>query len=169
MEKIIEGIKSLSNPTSMVIAAVVILLLLLFCKWLLRVLKMSPKGVDYSLEQIDVMKGSQFEEFVAAVLEGNGYKIEEITITSGDYGADIIAIAGDERIAVQCKRYNRPVGVKAVQEVIAAMKHYNCESAIVVTNNTFTKQAIILAQDNEVVELWDRQMLVGMRNQAVKK
>ncbi len=149
-----------------IVAAVVILLLFMFCRWLLKVMKMTPKDADRTMQEVDNMDGIEFEKFVAAVLIGNGYDIEEMTVTSGDYGADIIATAGEERIAIQCKRYQRPVGLKAVQEVISAMKHYDCESAIVVTNNTFTKQAIQLAKDNEVVELWDREILEKLRDQA---
>ncbi len=48
------------------------------------------------------------------------------------------------------------------------MKHYDCEEAIVITNNYFTNQAEILAEDNEVVTLWDRNKLIQMRNQAIK-
>ena len=49
------------------------------------------------------------------------------------------------------------------------MKHYNCEEAIVITNNYFTRQAEILAEDNEVVALWDRDKLIRMRDSSVKK
>ena len=115
------------------------------------------------------MTGAEFEEFVAAVIRGNGYEVIEMTKTTGDFGADIIASKNGENIAVQCKRYAKPVGVKAVQEAISAMKHYDCDSCLVVTNSRFTKQAMELANDNEVVGLWDRNFLVYMRNRAEKK
>ena len=70
---------------------------------------------------------------------------------------------------MQCKRYNYPVGLKAVQEAISAMKHYECESCLVVTNSQFTRQAVELAEDNEIVELWDRQILIKMRDRARKQ
>lgn len=141
----------------------------LFCHWILKIMRLKPAAADRSLEQIDQMTGIEFEEFIAAVLKGCGFVIEQMTSTSGDYGADIIVSFNEVRIAVQCKRYNYPVGVKAVQEVISAMKHYDCQEAIVVTNNYFTNQAEILAKDNEVVLLWDRKKLIQMRDQAVGK
>lgn len=154
--------------STLLIIAGVLILLLAFCRWILIKMKMTPENADRTLSQIDNMTGSQFEEFVAAVLEGNGYTIIEMTSATGDYGADIIAERNEVRIAVQCKRYAKPVGVKAVQEAISAMKHYECDSCLVVTNNRFTRQAMVLASDNEVVGLWDRNILITMRDRAQK-
>lgn len=144
------------------------ILLYLFCHWLLKVMRLKPDEVNRTIDEIDKMTGIEFENFVAAVLKGCGFTIEGMTKTSGDYGADIIVSFNETRIAVQCKRYSKPVGVKAVQEVISAMKHYDCEEAIVITNNYFTDQAKVLAEDNEVVLLWGRNKLIDMRDQAVK-
>lgn len=160
-------LESIEVSTVLIIVGVLIILLSL-CRWLLIKMKMTPENANRTLEQIDNMTGAQFEEFVAAVLEGNGYEILEMTKTTGDFGADIIASRNEENIAVQCKRYAKPVGVKAVQEAISAMKHYDCDSCLVVTNSRFTKQAMELANDNEVVGLWDRSFLVYMRDRAEK-
>ncbi len=139
------------------------------CRWLLLKMRLKSNDADRTIEQIDKMSGRDFEEYVAVVLEGCGFEIEEITVASGDYGADIIAIADENRFAIQCKRYGKPVGVKAVQEVISAMKHYDCEKAIVITNSTFTNQAYTLAESNEVVTLWDRDDLIKMRDTSKKR
>lgn len=172
MEKIGKTISSfLSNIelSTVLIILGVLIILLSFCRWILIKMKMTPKNADRTLEQIDNMTGAQFEEFVAAVLEGNGYEILEMTKSTGDFGADIIAHRNEENFAIQCKRYAKPVGVKAVQEAISAMKHYNCDRCLVVTNSRFTKQAMELANDNEVVGLWDRNFLVYMRDRAEKQ
>lgn len=159
----------LHNGSDFAVLMGIILILHSFCRIILNKMKLKSKAADRTIEQIDKMTGREFEEFVAAVMEGCGYEIEEITVASGDYGADIIAWADDEKIAVQCKRYSKPVGVKAVQEVISAMKHYDCERAVVITNSTFTKQAYTLAEDNEVVTLWDREDLIKMRDESVDR
>lgn len=151
-----------------IIGIIILFAAYLFCRWMLKIMKLKPNEADRTVDEIDKMSGEEFELFTAAVLKGCGFVIEEITKTTGDYGADIIVSFGQIRIAVQCKRYSHPVGVKAVQEVISAMKHYDCEEAIVITNNYFTNQAEILAKDNEVVTLWDRNKLIQMRNQAIK-
>ncbi|WP_445251056.1 MULTISPECIES: restriction endonuclease [unclassified Microcoleus] len=60
---------------------------------------------------------------------------------------------------VQAKRSKNPVGIKAVQEVARAVRHYRENKGIVITNNRFTENACKLAESNEV-ELWDRKRLI---------
>ena len=75
---------------------------------------------------------------------------------SGDYGADITARGFlMTRIVVQCKAYSKPVGVRAIQEVIAARQYYGASRAAVATNSTFTRQAKDMAKRCGV-ELWER-------------
>lgn len=87
-----------------------------------------------------------YEECVAEYLKQSGYKNVYTTKKSGDYGADVIGISPKgERVCVQCKKYNSPVGVKAVQEIYSAKAYYKCELAYVVTTSSFTPQAQELA------------------------
>lgn len=51
------------------------------------------------------------------------------------------------------------MGVKAIQEAVAAKGYYDCQEAMVVTNSVYTKQAMELARANGV-KLWDRNDLV---------
>ena len=157
------------HKEQVILGILIFIIAWMFCRWPLKVMQLKPKDTDRTLEEIDQMTGKEFELFTAAVLRGNGFIIEEMTKDTGDYGADIIVSFQDTRIAIQCKRYKKPVGVKAVQEVISAMKHYDCEEAIVITNNYFTRQAEILAEDNEVVALLDRDKLIRMSDNSVKK
>lgn len=73
-----------------------------------------------------------------------------------DFGADIIARGFIfSKICVQCKFYNKPVGVKAVQEVFTAMRYYGASRAAIATNSTFTQSAKKLARACNV-ELWEK-------------
>ena len=63
------------------------------------------------------------------------------------------------RTVVQAKRYSKAVGIKAVQEVVAAKGYYDCDECLVVSNRNYTKPAQELAHKNNV-ELWDRDMLI---------
>lgn len=117
--------------------------------------------------KIDGMKGTSFEKYFGELLKTNGYKKVSITKKSGDYGADIIASYQHQLIAFQCKRYDKPVGVRGVQEAVAAQKYYGCRKAVVVTNNSFTKNARNLAQRANV-ELWDRKKLCSLIYNAQK-
>jgi hypothetical protein len=79
--------------------------------------------------------GLGYEQFCRRILEANGWKVE-VTKNSGDQGADLVALRGNIRVALQCKRYSRPVGNKAVQEIAAGRNFYRTDFAAVVTNGT---------------------------------
>lgn len=111
------------------------------------------------------MSGEEFEEYVQMILKRNGYKNVQLTKRSGDYGVDILAKKRKETYAFQCKCYNKPVGVAAVQQAYAGCDYYGCDKAVVVTNNTFTKQAKILSCNNDVL-LIDGKQLSKMRRHA---
>jgi restriction system protein len=105
----------------------------------------------------DQMDGAAFEKFVADVLTRRGYRVER-TGKSGDLGVDLIAVKKPYRFAVQVKRQSNPVSRHAVSDAVAGKAHYNCNAAMVVTNNTFTQGANELAKSNGC-KLVDRQVL----------
>lgn len=91
--------------------------------------------------------GNEYERYVAWWLGTQGYRNIQITPKTGDYGADIICYDWNgTKYAVQCKYYSKPVGYRAVEEVLGAMHYYGCNSAMVVTNSTYTKQAVTAAK-----------------------
>lgn len=110
------------------------------------------------IRDVDVMDGKTFEEFLAARYRRLGYDVE-VTRYQGDFGADLVIAKEGVRTAVQAKRWSRPVGLDAVQQVVAAKAYYRCQLAIVVANQPFTQQARELAAVNDV-KLWDREVLV---------
>ena len=145
----------------LIIVLFVMVLLWSICKGILGTLKQhryNSKLRRIGLDESDIMRGEEFEEWVAAKLTQLGYNCERTPI-SGDFGADLILRKRGHRYIVQIKRWNNRVTVKAVQEIVAAKKYYNADNAIVITNNYFTKSAQILAERNDV-ELWDRDTLM---------
>lgn len=100
------------------------------------------------------MNGHKFEYKCARMLRRKGFHHVEVTKKSGDQGVDIIAYKRFSKYAIQCKYYSYPVGNKAVQEVYAGGKYYDCDHYIVMTNGTFTKAAISAANKLDV-KLWD--------------
>jgi restriction system protein len=106
------------------------------------------------MEGVDDMTGEQFEDWLAVLFRRAGYRVRH-TAASGDFGADLIISMDGEAWVVQAKRQARPVGVAAVQQAAAARPHYDADGAMVVTNATFTAQAVTLATSADVV-LWDR-------------
>jgi HJR/Mrr/RecB family endonuclease len=111
----------------------------------------------YSIDDVDLMNGSEFESFVSSLFSKMGY-ITEVTKQSGDQGLDVIAEKQGKRLGIQAKCYSNTVGNSAIQEAVAGMNYYHCDKVIVVTNNFFTNAAIELAKANNVV-LWDRNLL----------
>lgn len=106
------------------------------------------------------MTGEDFEHFLGELFKKRGYKVS-YTATSGDYGADLVLKDGRDVIVVQAKRYSGSVGVKAVQEIIGAVRMYKANEAWVVTNSHFTRQAEKLAEINDVY-LIDREELIKL-------
>ena len=105
-------------------------------------------------ETINSMDGREFELFVGNLFNMLGYSNITVTQSSRDFGADVIAEKDDIKYAIQCKRYGSPVGISAVQEVIASKSLHECHVACVLTNSTFTTAAKELANKNLVI-LWD--------------
>lgn len=108
---------------------------------------------------IDRMSGRRFEECLLRLFRSRGWHVQ-LTPTSGDYGADLVGTDENGQVVViQAKRYQRPVGVRAIQEVLGGKVHYSASRALVITNNEFTPNARTLARQAHV-ELWDRVRLV---------
>jgi len=110
------------------------------------------------INEIDTMSGIDFEKRLEVMFGDLGYKVKR-TPPSGDFEADLVLENSKGRTVVQAKRYGKPVGVKAVQEVIGSIAFYKAANALVVTNLYFTPQAEKLAQCNGV-ELWNRDKLI---------
>jgi restriction system protein len=117
--------------------------------------------------EIDRMEGREFELYLQTLLTKMGYQVS-VTPYVGDYGGDLIARKGGKSTVIQAKRYKKRVGVKAVQEALAARGYYNCTDARVITNSSFTIQAMVLAKANGV-ELWGREELVTAICEARKR
>lgn len=102
-----------------------------------------------NLKKIDKMTGREFEEYLKVQFERKGYRVS-LTEASHDYGADLILNRKKRKIVVQAKRYDKNVGISAVQEAAGAVAYYEADEAMVVTNQYFTKSAYSLAKQNGV-------------------
>lgn len=126
-----------------------------------RIFGQQTKDIDseqrITIDDIDLMTGTEFEQFIADHFRRMGYSAS-VTKQSGDQGVDIIAEKNGIRIGIQAKCYGGAVGNAAVQEVVAGKNYYHVDKVMVITNNYFTPAAIQLAQANNVV-LWDRAIL----------
>lgn len=97
------------------------------------------------------MNGYEYEKYCATWLKKHGYHNIQVTKASNDQGIDILAYKKRKRYGFQCKYYESPVGNDAVQQAFTGATYYNCDIAVVITNTTFTRSAISLAQETDVV------------------
>jgi restriction system protein len=116
-----------------------------------------------SLSSVNEMDGREFELAIAQLYETMGYSVT-VTKATGDFGVDVIACKGDEKLAIQTKRYGGKVGVKAIQEVASGGRYYNATKAMVITNSMFTDQAkelsvkigVVLVDKKKLATMWER-------------
>lgn len=90
--------------------------------------------------------GYDYEEYCCRYLKSKGYKHIKQTPRAKDHGIDIIAQKHRKKYAFQCKYYGKKVGNRAVQEAYTGCSYYDCDIPVVITNSTFTKNAIEEAQ-----------------------
>lgn len=122
----------------------------------------------YKKINFDKISGVEFENFCVSLLRDNGFYNVSKTKASGDHGIDILATKNGLRYAIQCKRYSKNVGNKAVQEVYSGKAIYGADVAVVITNQFYTKQAVNDAEKLNV-QLWDRNKLNSLINSSKKK
>jgi HJR/Mrr/RecB family endonuclease len=109
------------------------------------------------LPEIDAMEGHEFEAYVCELLEHRGFRVER-TGGSDDRGVDIVAEREELCCAIQVKRHHGLVSRHAVSDAVGGMRHYDCNTAMVITNSRFTAGAVALAESNDCA-LVDRDML----------
>jgi restriction system protein len=145
-----------------------VFILLLFVGAAIFFISLKHESFKYSgIEEIDKMDGRTFENYLGSLFKYHGYNVV-ITQVSGDYGADLIIEKDGRKIVVQAKRYNKNVGIAAIQQVHAAIAFYKANEAWVVTNSGYTEAAHRLAKSNKV-RLIGRDELIEMSLQMNKR
>ncbi len=120
--------------------------------------------LESGIEQVDKMDGVIFEQLLLVSFRALGYK-GNLTAEKADYGADLVLNKDSIKYVVQAKRWKQDVGIEAVQQIVGAIRHYDADKGMVITNSHFTKNAKKLAASNNI-ELWDRRKLLGLLNQV---
>ena len=142
-----------------ILLGIALLLILLFL-WLFLRRKKRVRPAVY-----DELEGHDFEFYCAGLLEKCGFQEVEVTRGSGDFGIDILAEKDGISYAIQCKRYDAPVGVKAVQEAYAGRDYYDRMVGAVMTNQYFTAPAVEAARKLKIL-LWDRGYMETMEEET---
>jgi restriction system protein len=103
------------------------------------------------------MTPTEYERFCAVLLSKRGWATH-LTKASHDQGVDIVATKSGKRIVIQCKKYGRPVGNHAVQQIAAAIAHEQADRGVVVATTAFTRSARKLAESNNILLLHHRDL-----------
>lgn len=69
-------------------------------------------------------------------------------------------------MTIQCKLYNRTVGIKAVQEIVSGRIFYKTNYAIVVSDNIFTPAAKTFARKSNVVLVHHKRLISEIESLA---
>ena len=101
--------------------------------------------------KIDQLSGFEFELLIQKLLIKSGYHSVKITQASGDYGIDLLAKKNQVSYGFQCKRYQKNIGVSAIQQAYGGISYYHLDRAIVITNSYFTEAAYQLAAVNDIL------------------
>lgn len=91
----------------------------------------------------------EFENEVALWFGRQGYIAKTTTYVS-DGGVDVVLEKQGEKIYVQCKHYNSPVGVAVLRELFGVVKSDNVSAGILVCLVNPTKGAQDFAQNNGI-------------------
>jgi len=94
------------------------------------------------------MNPKQFEELVCEHFRNKGYEAET-TSYSNDYGVDVIAIKGKEKIAIQAKMYGsgtRKINRQMVMELHGAKDFFDCTKAVIATDGVLLTDALEVAK-----------------------
>ena len=128
----------------------IIIYVLVVMHWNRKERKLQEAILQTNINQVDGLTPYEFEEWVARFLRIAGYKAHA-TKKSGDYGVDVLAEKDNTSIAIQVKKFTKPVGIKAIQEVISGMDYYNCyEGWVITTAPYFTQAAKNLAKTRNI-------------------
>lgn len=94
------------------------------------------------------MNPKQFEELVCEHFRQKGYEAET-TSYSNDYGVDVFATKGKEKIAVQAKMYGsgtRKINRQMIMELHGAKDYFDCTKAVIATDGVLLHDALEVAQ-----------------------
>lgn len=119
--------------------------------------------INRAKELLDNISDRDFEFVVGEIWKNKGYEVE-VTKKTGDMGMDVLAVKGNERIAIQCKHNKKgtPVGNEIVQKAIgSAHSPYNANKVVVLTSSYFSPSAEKVAKESKIpVELINKNKLI---------
>lgn len=127
-----------------------------------------PTTEDEAVELIRALDWDRFEALVARLYAAMGYSTR-LTRAGADGGYDIEATRSgpgkQERILVDCKRHNKPVGVTPVRGMLGLVIEHRANKGVLVASSGFTRPARVFSASDARIELLNAKALVPLLNQ----
>jgi len=114
--------------------------------------------------RLQAMNALEFEEYVASLFQAMGYAVD-FTPASGDHGIDLLLRKDNQLFAVQCKRWNAPVGEPVLRDFFGSLTSAGAQSGYIVTSATFSSRAFAFAQ-GKPIQLIDLDGLLDLARSA---
>ncbi|MFE9855221.1 restriction endonuclease [Streptomyces sp. NPDC005780] len=112
------------------------------------------KAGHRTLAEVDVMTGTEFEDFVVELCRRDGCTDVRRVGGSHDNGADVLGRLPDGRsMVIQCKRYapKRKIPSREVRDLLGAKVHFKVDVAIFVATTYFSGPAEKFAAENDIL------------------
>lgn len=110
----------------------------------------------------------EFEQLVERLYNKMGYETY-LTSPQNDGGRDVIAniktTAKKEHLRIECKRYNKPVGIAIARSLLGVVSDEKVNKGVLITTNRFTKGAKDFECRNPRLELISGDELVPLFNE----
>lgn len=107
-----------------------------------------------------------FERDISRLLICQGFENVRLVGQTGDHGADVTGNNYGRKWLFQAKKWGRPVGLKVIDETLAAAREYQAQNAVVVASDGFDGPASArlkqLMQHGVPLQLWGPDELVAM-------
>ncbi len=95
------------------------------------------------------MTPQEYEQYIASIFQERGYETI-VTPQSGDWGIDVIATKGNEKVAIQAKMYGhttRKVNRATIMQLHGAMTFQKCTKAVLATDGEILEDALAVAKE----------------------
>lgn len=130
--------------------------------YMIRKTGFAPNNLD---ELLYKLSPRGFEVFIAELYKAQGHKVI-LTKESNDYGRDVIVETDEDKIFIECKRYNKNsgslIGREICQKLLGSMQMFNASKGIICTTGKFHKNAYEVKAMVDNLELMDSIDILAM-------
>nr|WP_308801021.1 restriction endonuclease [Streptomyces polyasparticus] len=112
------------------------------------------KAGHRTLAEVDVMTGTEFEDFVVDLCRRDGCTDVKRVGGSHDNGADVLGCLPDgRRMVIQCKRYapKSRIPSREVRDLLGSKVHFKADVAIFAATTYFSGPAAKFATENSIL------------------